>query len=254
MPVNHEDGRRWVEMSLVVPGTPEQVWQAIATGAGNTSWFTNTEIDEKVGGTIRFDFGPNGSSQGEVTDWDPPQRLGYVEKEWCGDAPPVATEITVTGRSGDRCVIRMVHSLFTDADDWDDEIEGFETGWPGHFAVLQTYLAHFVGQPAVTFHVAATADLPQPEVWRRLLAAFDLGDGQVGAIGAGPATVERVSQDPAQRHLVARMAAGTVMLGTCAPGGQTSAGINAFFYGADAARRAADAQPKWQRLLDDALA
>ena len=26
--------RRWVEMEVVVPGTPEQVWRAMATGPG----------------------------------------------------------------------------------------------------------------------------------------------------------------------------------------------------------------------------
>ena len=35
MPVRSDDsGRRWVEMELLVPGTPEQVWEAIATGPG----------------------------------------------------------------------------------------------------------------------------------------------------------------------------------------------------------------------------
>jgi hypothetical protein len=32
MPVKKDDsGRRWVEMEFLVPGTPEQVWHAIAT-------------------------------------------------------------------------------------------------------------------------------------------------------------------------------------------------------------------------------
>jgi hypothetical protein len=33
MPVKKDNsGRRWVEMEFLVPGTPEQVWHAIATG------------------------------------------------------------------------------------------------------------------------------------------------------------------------------------------------------------------------------
>ena len=36
----------------------------------------------------------------------------------------------VTSRSGDRCVVRMVHSLFTEKDDWDDELESFEPAGP----------------------------------------------------------------------------------------------------------------------------
>ena len=53
MPVKKDDsGRRWVEMEFLVPGTPEQVWQAIATGPGMSAWFTPTTVDERVGGAI----------------------------------------------------------------------------------------------------------------------------------------------------------------------------------------------------------
>lgn len=263
MPAHHDDQKRWVDIELVVDGTPEQVWQAVATGPGNSAWFTGTTIDERVGGRIEFDFGPNGSSSGEVTHWEPPQRLAYVERDWCDGAPPVATEITVTAHAGDRCVIRMVHSLFTDSADWDDQIEGFESGWPGHFAVLQTYLRHFAGQPAVAVHLAATGNLPQSEAWKLMLAAFGLDSADVGDLRTlRPAEddfvglVDRIYQDENHRYLVVRLAEptpGAVMFGSCAPGGQTSTAVNAFFYGADAARNGALARPVWQRLLEGAL-
>jgi len=111
MPLKKDDsGRRWVEMEFLVPGTPEQVWQAIATGPGMTSWFTPTQVDERVGGAIAFDFGDqhcgDDSSSGKVTAWDPPARFAYEEYGWSGEAPPVATEVTVTSHAGDRCVVR----------------------------------------------------------------------------------------------------------------------------------------------------
>ena len=37
-------GRRSVSVEVEVPGTPEEVWQAIATGPGVSSWFVPTEI------------------------------------------------------------------------------------------------------------------------------------------------------------------------------------------------------------------
>ena len=145
MPVKKDDsGRRWVEMEFLIPGTPEQVWQAIATGPGMSAWFTPTTVDERVGGAITFDFGADNcgdaTSSGSVTAWEPPARFAYEERDWSGDAPPVATEVVVTSHSGDRCVVRMVHSLFTSKDDWDDELESFESGWPGFFEVLRVYL------------------------------------------------------------------------------------------------------------------
>ena len=39
-------GRRSVQVEFEVPGTPEEVWQAIATGPGISSWFVPAEFDE----------------------------------------------------------------------------------------------------------------------------------------------------------------------------------------------------------------
>ena len=60
-------GRRAVALELEVPGTPEQVWEAIATGRGMTAWFMPTRVEERVGGTIAVSFGEGLESTGTVT-------------------------------------------------------------------------------------------------------------------------------------------------------------------------------------------
>ena len=54
------NGRRSVTVEFEVPGTPEEVWQAIATGPGISSWFVPTEIEEKGGKpvAVKSEFGP----------------------------------------------------------------------------------------------------------------------------------------------------------------------------------------------------
>ena len=42
---NDETGKRWVEIETIVPGTPEQVWQAIATGPGVAAWYVKAQIE-----------------------------------------------------------------------------------------------------------------------------------------------------------------------------------------------------------------
>lgn len=264
MPLKKDDsGRRYVEMELLVPGTPEQVWQAIATGQGMTAWFTPTKVDEHVGGAIAFDFGDENCgedvSSGKVTAWDPPVRFGYEEYGWSGDAPPVATEVTVTSRSGDRCVVRMVHSLFTEKDDWDDELESFETGWPGFFEVLKVYLKHFAGKPAALVHAATSRPGGDAVLWSAMTAALNLEGANVGDRRETPSdaprlagVVERIHQDANSRDLMLRLdepGQGVAVIGSCIVGDEARGMATVFLYGADAADTAAAEQAKWTRWL-----
>src|SRR5262245_47405752 len=143
MPVNKEpDGRRWVSAEAEVPGTPEQVWQAIATGPGISSWFVPSEVEEREGGKAISHFASDGTmdSVGTVSTWSPPHRF-VVET----DEPPtghVASEWTVEARDGGTCVVRIVHSWFASSDEWDAQFEGHTHGWHEFFKILRLYLAH----------------------------------------------------------------------------------------------------------------
>jgi uncharacterized protein YndB with AHSA1/START domain len=257
MPIKKDEtGKRWVEMEFVAPGTPEHVWQAMATGAGNTAWFTKATVEERVGGEIQFDFGTNGASTGEVTDWEPPRRLGYVERHWAEGAPPVATEITITARSGDTCVVRMVHSLFTSSDEWDDQMEGFEKGWPAFFAVLRLYLTHFSGQPAASFAVMNGLDGDHLAAWTQLTTRLGLDGvsaGETRTTAPDPelltGVVERIEQDRQQRYIVMRLespAPGVMLIGTYDFGPQIQASMSMYLYGRDAKDRAAASGQRWR--------
>src|SRR6202163_461668 len=153
-------GRRSVQVEVEVPGTPEEVWQAIATGPGISSWFVPTEIQERVGGTVVSHFGPGMDSTATVTAWEPPRRFAAESGGFGPNAPPLATEWVVEARSGGTCVVRVVHSLFASADDWDDELESVESGWPAFFRILRLYLTHFRGERCSTFQVMGFAAGP----------------------------------------------------------------------------------------------
>src|SRR6266851_258692 len=101
-----ENGRRSVQIEVEVPGTPEEVWQAIATGPGVSSWFVPTDVEEREGGTVTAHFGPGMDSRGTVTGWDPPRRFAAESQGLGPGAPPLATEWTVEARAGGVCVVR----------------------------------------------------------------------------------------------------------------------------------------------------
>lgn len=262
MPVHNESGRRWVDMAFVVPGSPEQVWQAIATGPGMSAWFTRAKVDEYVGGAIEFDFG-DATSAGSVTAWEPPTRFAYDEVGWSADAPPVATEVTVTGRSDGRCLVRLVHSLFTDREDWDDELESFERGWPTFFEILRIYLADHAGEPAATVNVGASPSATEAHVWKALVDALGARDADVGdVLSLGTprilGTVEHLQQNHRFRQLLMRLTeptAGVLVAGTCTVGGQAMVNVGVYLYGPEAAQFAAeDEWTSWLSAVGEAAA
>lgn len=264
MAIKKDDkGKRWVEMEFIAPGTPEQIWQAMATGEGNATWFTRASIEERVGGELRFEFAPGVSSSGEVTAWEPPHRFGYVERNWNGEAPPVATEITITSRAGGRCVVRMVHSLFSATDDWDDQMEGFENGWPAFFEILKIYLECFAGMQGAAFMAMASATGDALATWTRLTTALGLAGANVGERRSTPAhpqrlsgVVERVHQDPRQRWVMLRLdepVPGVASIGIYDSGKGINVSTSLYFYGADAAATAESSAQLWSTWLDAAF-
>ena len=128
-------GRRSVQVEVEVPGTPEEVWQAIATGPGISSWFVPTEFEERDGKpvAVTLNFGPGMESRSAVTAWDPPRMFAAQGEGW-GGSPPIATEWSVEARAGGVCLVRVVHSLFASTDDWDNQLESTESAGPASSA------------------------------------------------------------------------------------------------------------------------
>jgi uncharacterized protein YndB with AHSA1/START domain len=173
-------GRRSVALEVEVQGTPAQVWEAIATGPGISSWFVRTEVEAREGGAMVFDFGPGLQSPATVTRWEPPALFGYEEREWLPGAPPVATEITVEVCAGGTCVVRFVHSLFASEDSWDDQLGSFESGWPLFFEILQARLSRFAGQPCAAVRVNRSIDMPVDDAWAALAPGLGLAGASAG--------------------------------------------------------------------------
>lgn len=175
-----------MELSFEMPGTAEQVWEAIATANGISSWFLPTDLEEREGGRIVTHMGEEVKSAGKVTGWNPPHRFAYEEPDWAGladrpDAPvtPLATEFLVEAQSGGTCVVRVVSSAFGTGADWEREFfTDMERYWRPYFDHLHLYLAYFPGQRATSLSVGA--DLPGRS--DAVLSAMSqaLGVGEVG--------------------------------------------------------------------------
>jgi uncharacterized protein YndB with AHSA1/START domain len=253
-------GRRFVQVEVEVPGTPEEVWRAIATGPGISSWFVPTEFEMRDGKpvAVKLDFGPGMESRSAITKWDPPRMFGAQGEGW-GGSPPIADEWSVEARAGGTCIVRIVHSLFAETDDWDNQLEGTESGWPGFFRILKIYLTHFRNQQSAMMQWMAPAAGTEAEAWEALTAALalkGLGAGQRWTAPAGvPAlsgVVEHVSQKPYTALLrFDKPAPGTAALSACNFGGQSMVTLNFYLYGDEAAAIVARETPLWQGWIQE---
>ena len=252
-------GRRSIEVEVEVPGTPEEVWEALATGPGISSWFYPTDVGERVGGALRYHTGSKMDAPATVTVWDPPHRFRH-EGEDCGPGgPPTATEWTIEPTSGGRCLVRVVHSLFAGLDDWDDQLESFEAGWPQCLAIMRLYLGHFRGQRASIVRVIGAADGSTRDAWEALLGELNArglspGDRWAFAVSgaAGLAGVFEESRTGRQPYAVIRLdqpAPGTAALSAYKIADRATVALSIYFYG-DEAAAAARNEAAWQAWME----
>lgn len=253
------DGRRSVRADVEVPGTPEQVWQAIATGPGISAWFVPARVDGRVGGEMVCDFGGGMISTAKITAYEPPRRFAATDPGWAPGMPPIATEWTIEAKRGGTCAVRVVHSLFASTNDWDGQLEGTETGWASFFRVLRRYLQHFAGQPSALVQATAMTSEPVAKAWPALTAALLRGEprpGQRLSLALAPAVtlageIERVDDLGHGRNLQVRLdtpSPGTLLAGVYACGG-TMVSMSAYLYGARAEPTAAAAKSHLQPWL-----
>ncbi|GAA3345090.1 SRPBCC domain-containing protein [Amorphoplanes nipponensis] len=154
-----------------VPADPEQVWDAVATGPGISSWFVGrTEID---GETVRTSFGSDWIPAGTVTAAEPPHRFAY-RSDTADDGRFIAYEYLVEGRAGAATVLRTVTSGFLPGDDWADEFEAMRYGTELFFHTLTEHLRWFPGRHATPVTAFGPPVTDWPGTWRRLHTALGL--------------------------------------------------------------------------------
>lgn len=253
------DGRRSVEVEIEVPGTPEEVWQAMASAAGLSAWFVPAVFDEEDGRpvAVTLDFGPGMASRSVVTTWDPPRVFAREGAGWAAGSPPLATEFIVEARAGGVCRVRIVQSLFASTDDWDGQLTGAEQGWPGILRILRIYLAHFRGERSAISRVMAPVPGTAAEAWAGLVGALGLSGAVSGKRWSVPAgvpalggVVERVDAEP--KGALIRLdtpGPGIAALGTIAFGHTVMVTLTLFHYGEEAEATAARVTPQWHAWL-----
>lgn len=164
---------------VVLPASPEEVWDAVATAAGNAAWLFPNEI------------APDGSG---ASAWDPPHHFAArtEQGDWFN-----ALEYEIESQDGSRTTLRYAHSgIFME--NWDTQYDAVQQHTDFYLHTLGQYLQYFNGRPATYIGggpggLQAPAASATPDGFRRLQKAL----GLTPAIAEGDAvTLTAEGMDP----------------------------------------------------------
>jgi hypothetical protein len=227
---------------VVLPASPERVWEAIATAAGNAAWMFPTEID------------PDGDA---VKAWDPPHHFAVrMERgDWFN-----ALEYLIEGREGGTSVLRYAHSgIFVE--NWDAQYDAVQQHTDFYLHTLSEYLRHFEGRTAtyvgeVPRGIQGPPSSATPDGFQRLQRALGVGaqaseGDSVRLAGPGPEPVEGVLDYLRGNFMGVRTGdALYCFFGRNAFGAPVGMSMHAFSDGVDAEQT----KQQWQQWLAAALA
>jgi hypothetical protein len=225
---------------VVLPASPDEVWEAVSTAAGNAAWLFPTEI-----------------ARDDATAWDPPNHFAVrMERgDWFN-----ALEYTIEGREGGTSRLRYVHSgIFVE--DWDSQYDAVQKHTDFYLHTLGQYLEHFRGRPAtyvgdVPGGIQGPPGSATPDGFERFLRALGLvapareGD-LVRLTPRGLPPIEGVV-DYRQPDFVGVRTSDELycLFGRNVFGAPVGLSIHSFIAGIDAERSKQD----WQRWLNTTLA
>jgi hypothetical protein len=258
-----ESGRRSIQVELEVPGTPEEVWETIATGPGVSSWFVPTKFemgDNGIPKHVTSHFGKGMDAFATLKEWEPPHRFLATSEDYGPDGPTIATEWIVEAQSGGTCVVRIVHSLFAASDEWDNQLESHKKGWQWFFYVLRLYLSRFKGESSKVFRLMGRSADSQENTWLKLKTTFGIDGvaegGRFTASGEVPAlagTLEKIDNSGAPLGAVLVLdepASGIADIFSHEMGGQIYIVMDLHYYGEAGQEAFKRDEPKWQEWMN----
>ena len=249
----NNDGHPQVKAEIEIDATPEAVWQAIASLQGMKAWFMGMECDfeGKVGGKVTTKMGGQVIGQADIEAWDPPHKLVTRNPDPFGPGTPaMGYEWTIEAQDSGKCVLRMVQTLFSNDSAWEGQVGDTTEGWPAFFHVLRNYVErHSEQESGLAMAMGPAASNDRDDAFAKLTEAMGLGDLTEGATvtcnaEGAPAfsgTVEAVAGGRAKRVMIRleQPCPGTGWIGVAPMGGNLTAVLSLYYYGAGAAEAGA---------------
>jgi uncharacterized protein YndB with AHSA1/START domain len=175
---------RTIEIKMDIDAAVGRVWNALTDPEQLRQWFPlMAEVDGGAGGAIRLTWGPDLDGRNAIIAWEPDR---YLKTGWFnepeGDAPlpeqatrafhadaearkNLAVEFFLQSKGDDQTFLRMVHSGFRTAKEWDEEYDAHSRGWIWELTSLANYLGHHDGKERHVAWVRQPLAVPKAEAW-----------------------------------------------------------------------------------------
>ncbi len=158
-----------------LPATPEQVWAAVATGAGNLGWLYPMDVEPRVGGKVS-------RSDSTVTVWEPPHHFAVRATLDNGFSFSNTLSYLIDPVDGGTSHLRMgIHWVHEGVWDqaWDVKADAAEKHVYFYQHGLAEYLRHFAGRPAVYVKAQRPEPTADPADFAALRRRIGLPDDAV---------------------------------------------------------------------------
>lgn len=248
-----------LDLAVDVPGTLDDIWTAIATGPGISSWYVPHTVEEHVGGatTTRFGEGDEMLIPGRVAAWEPPRRVLFDGGEEVTAAGGMTFEWTIEDTPGGGHRVRLVNTGFPDTPEGQAQKAAMTDGWGLFLHNLQLHLEHFRGQHGLAMLPMGTGPGPRTDAWRRLTTALGVpaapapGERLQVTADDAPALAGRVVQADAWRVslVLDEPAPGTGIIAVEGDDTQVMISVWLYLYGDSAAAVAERDTPRWAAWL-----
>lgn len=158
----------------ILPGDPQQVWEAITRRAAG--WIWEIDYEPRVGGAERGLTGAGGT----VTVWDPPHHFQTRARRPGGWRNQLDYRLEPHGE-GTR--VRYLHEATAEEGEFDEIVAGCRAHTPFYLHSMGEYVAHFAGREAA--YAGVDGDVSFAAVCDRLGLAPEAAVGDVVRLEPG---------------------------------------------------------------------
>jgi uncharacterized protein YndB with AHSA1/START domain len=191
-----EETSRSVSQEITIQAPVEDVWKALTDAEELTRWFPlEAKTKPGAGGSVWMSWRNEYEFTSAIKIWEPKKRLKLVNESFptednksgvlgqTSEAEAVSFPTAVAmdyhlESQGNRTILRLVHSGFSQDAEWDNLFDAVSRGWDYQFWSLRHYLENHLGKPrGMVYQRHFINSYSLQSAWDRIWSTEGIGGG-----------------------------------------------------------------------------